>query len=121
MAASGIALPPEISDEGKAFIEADYTKWIKSVGGRGTTEAAMADKLERRRRKIATASRTPGNDGQAIADWDGLFLVGKRGFLCLKIGNQVLKAIKRPLVGHLTGQPFKMAKFLIDLVTVFAH
>jgi hypothetical protein len=72
---------------------------------------------------LATSTRRkplPVHDGGGFCT-SALFLVGKRGSLCLKIGNQVLKAIKRPLVGHLTGQPFKMAKFLIDLVTVFAH
>jgi hypothetical protein len=43
----------ELSDEGKAFIKADYAKWMKSIDRHGTSEAAKAEKLERRWRKFS--------------------------------------------------------------------
>jgi hypothetical protein len=44
----------ELSDTGKAFIKSDYTKWMKSIDRRGTTEAVMAEKLEKRWKKFAS-------------------------------------------------------------------
>ena len=43
----------ELSDQGQAFIKADYSKWMKSIDRRGTSGAAMAEKLERRWRKFS--------------------------------------------------------------------
>jgi hypothetical protein len=47
----------ELSDEGKTFIKSDYTKWMKSVDRRGTSEATKAQKLERRWEKFVATSR----------------------------------------------------------------
>ena len=42
----------ELSDEGKAFIKADYARWMKSIDRHGTSEAAKAEK-QRRWRKFS--------------------------------------------------------------------
>jgi hypothetical protein len=44
----------ELSDTGKAFIQSVYTKWMKSIDRRGTTGAAMAQKLEKRWQKFVS-------------------------------------------------------------------
>jgi hypothetical protein len=43
----------ELNDVGKAFVQAAYDKWLRSVDHIGTTEAVMVQKLEKRWQKFA--------------------------------------------------------------------